>query len=131
MKYKKLRQGGIMFASLITIISFIYTINIQPVVIGKQSLIRNCRFTQDSFKFQESNIYKLSPENAFEYKNNLTSLNKDKLTGTNYHFHGLNLSYDFFRSIYIKNVFQKISSNIIKINIFSDLTDLKIEHLES
>ena len=105
MKYIKLRQSGIMFTILITIISFIYTINIRPVVIGEQGLIRNCSPIQDSFKFQQSR--------------------------NDYRLYRVNLSFDFLHSIYIKNVFQKISSNIIKINTLNSLTGLKIEKLLS
>ena len=34
MKFRDLRLGGIMFASVIIIVSFVYAVNIQPVVIG-------------------------------------------------------------------------------------------------
>jgi len=34
MKFRDLRLGGIMFAGVIIIVSFVYAVNIQPVVIG-------------------------------------------------------------------------------------------------
>jgi hypothetical protein len=131
MKTKKLKQSGIMLASLIIIISFVYAIHIQPVVIGKQDLVRTDSTTQDTVKIQTSNIYKLSLENGFEYKCKIKQLNNDEILDNNYCFYWGHYSHSFVRSYYIKNVLTAISSNMIKIDSLSNLNELNFLQLIS
>jgi len=79
--------------------------------------------TYGKFTFQGAFVYRLSLENGFEFRGQITHMDDDEFLDE-YRWYWGSSSFDVIRSLYIGDVLYTISDNMVKMNDLEDLSEI-------
>lgn len=82
------------------------------------------------FVTQGAFIYKLSLENGFEFRGQITHMDDDDFPDDDYYWYWGSSSSYVSRSLYIEDVLYTISDNMVKMNSLNDLSEINSVKLE-